>query len=110
MQFIIFKNSGTTAKENAHRKKIKGNKIREQLIQTLKTVKLSRFWPLKGCGDFSKLVKKGKFVTKIFFQIILNEVLKICTADVKTNKMKRNRNKRSSGFVLQILIRNTPKT
>ena len=41
---------------------------------------------------------------------MLNEVLKICTADVKTNKMKRNRNKRSSGFVLQILIRNTSKT
>ena len=26
----------------------------------------------------SKSVKKGKFVTKIFFQIMLNEVLKSC--------------------------------
>ena len=41
----------------------------------------------RGLREF---VKKGKFVTKkFFFQIMLNEVLKVCemiSADVKANK------------------------
>ena len=41
-------------------------------------VMLSGFWPFKGIGGFSDSVKKGKFVKKPFFQIMLNEVLKIC--------------------------------
>ena len=28
--------------------------------------------------EWSESVKKGRFVTKIFFKIILNEILKIC--------------------------------
>ena len=49
---------------------------------------LSRFWPLMkglkeggggGGGGLSESIKKGKFRTKIFFfQIILDEVEKIC--------------------------------
>ena len=31
---------------------------------------------VEGVGDFSESVKKGKFVTKIIFQIMLNEVIK----------------------------------
>ena len=31
---------------------------------------------VKGVGDFSESVKKGKFMTKIIFQIMLNEVIK----------------------------------
>ena len=31
-----------------------------------------------GGGWFSESVKKGTFVTKIFFQTMLNEVLKTC--------------------------------
>ena len=40
---------------------------------------LSRFQQLRGWGggEFSESVKKGKFMTEIFFQIMLNEVLKI---------------------------------
>ena len=44
-------------------------------------IMLSGFWPVRekgwGAGCVSELVK-GKFMTKIFFQIMLNEVLKIC--------------------------------
>ena len=39
---------------------------------------LSGFWPLRGWRRrVSEFVKKGKFVTNLFFQIMLNEVLKI---------------------------------
>ena len=45
-------------------------------------VTLSGFWLLRGWGgegrDLSESFEKGKFVTKIFFQIMLNEVLKTC--------------------------------
>ena len=37
-----------------------------------------RILSVKGVGRLSESVKKGKFMTKIFFQIMLNEVLKIC--------------------------------
>ena len=40
-------------------------------------VTLSGFWPLWGWGDLSESVKKGKFVTKIFFGLMLYETLKI---------------------------------
>ena len=51
--------------------------VREHRQKTL--VMLSGFWPFKGVGDLSDSIKKGKFVTKnSFFQIMLNEVLKIC--------------------------------
>ena len=38
-------------------------------------VTLSRFWALRGWEGLSEFVKKEKFVEKIFFQIMLNEVL-----------------------------------
>ena len=41
-------------------------------------VKLSGFHLLRGWGSLSESVKKWKFTLKIFFQIMLNEVLKIC--------------------------------
>ena len=50
---------------------------------------LGRFWLLKGVEGQSESANKGKFVTKIFFQIRLNEVLKklqnITSADVKAD-------------------------
>ena len=36
----------------------------------------SRFWLLKRWGLLGESNEKEKFVTKIFFQIMLNEVLK----------------------------------
>ena len=33
---------------------------------------------IKRVGSLGELVEKGKFVTKIFFQIMLNEVKKSC--------------------------------
>ena len=33
---------------------------------------------LRGWGELSESVKKEKLVTKIFFQIVLNEGLKMC--------------------------------
>ena len=38
-------------------------------------VVLNILWPLRGWGwwGLSESVKKGKFITKIFFQIILND-------------------------------------
>ena len=50
--------------------------IREYREETLIT--LSRFKPFKWVGDLSESVKRRKLVTKIFFQIILNEDLKSC--------------------------------
>ena len=50
--------------------------LREHRQKTFNT--LSGFWPFRGWRGLSESVKKGKFVTKIFFQIILNEILKIC--------------------------------
>ena len=48
------------------------------MMKILKTlIRLSRLWPLPGWRGLSESVKKGKFVTKILFQM-LNEVLKIC--------------------------------
>ena len=47
-------------------------------------------------GGLSQSVKKGKFVTKIFFQILLNEVLKVLEkwyADIKTNKNNNKKKK-----------------
>ena len=46
--------------------------------QQKRFVMLSRFWPLKGLGGLSESIKEGKFVTKIFFHIMLNEILKYC--------------------------------
>ena len=64
-----------------HFSRIKENMLREH---RQKLVRLSGFWLLKGCGCegrdggcLSKSVEKGKFVMKIFFQILLNEVLKV---------------------------------
>ena len=45
---------------------------------------LSRFWPLRVLGES---VKKRKFVIKIFFQIMLNEVL--ISGDVKADVKER---------------------
>ena len=42
---------------------------------------LREFWPLSGCEDLNESVKKGKFVTKIFFSDndeMMNEVVIIC--------------------------------
>ena len=50
--------------------------LREHRQKTFNT--RSGFWPLKGWSGLSGSAKKGKFVTKFFFQIMLNEVLKIC--------------------------------
>ena len=33
---------------------------------------------IKSVGSLGELVEKGKFVTKIFFQIMLNEIKKSC--------------------------------
>ena len=65
------------------------NKDLRQLQQ--KTfVTLSRFWLLRGQGSLSESVNKGKFVTKIFFQIFLNEVFrKMMPADAKANRNKK---------------------
>ena len=41
-------------------------------------VKLSGFWPLKVLRGWVNPLKKRKFVTKIFFEIMLNKVLKSC--------------------------------
>ena len=49
--------------------------LREHRQKTFVT--LSGFWRLKGWGSLSESVKKGKFVTKICFSDMLNEVLKI---------------------------------
>ena len=35
-------------------------------------------WGGGGGGGVSESIKKGKLLTKTFFQIMLNEVLKIC--------------------------------
>ena len=43
-------------------------------------VTLSGFWPLRVLGES---IKKGKFVIKIFFQIMLNEVF--ISGDVKAD-------------------------
>ena len=44
---------------------LKKNAIREH--QQKSFLKVSGFWLLRGYGGFSESVKKGKFVTKIFF-------------------------------------------
>ena len=46
---------------------------------------LSGFWSLRGWGSLIDSVKKEKSVTNSFFQIMLNEVLKMISGDVKTN-------------------------
>ena len=43
----------------------KKNAIREHRQKIF--VRLSGFWPLRGCDCLSEFVKKGKFETKIFF-------------------------------------------
>ena len=45
-----------------------------------KTFVTCDFWPFKGVGAESN--KKGKFVTKIVFQIMLNKVLESCKNDI----------------------------
>ena len=63
--------------------------------------------------SLSESIEKENSWRKCFFQILLNELLKICEKrymhadDVKANK---NKNKRSGGCILQILIRSTFKT
>ena len=54
----------------------KKNAIREHRQKILIT--LSEFWLLSGCEGLSESVKKGKFVTKFFCQIMMDEVLIIC--------------------------------
>ena len=51
-------------------------RVREH--QQKRFVTVSGFWPLRGWEGLSQSVKRRKFVTKIFFQIILNKVLKTC--------------------------------
>ena len=46
---------------------------------------LSGFWSLRGWGSLIDSVKKEKSVTNPFFQIMLNEVPKMISGDVKTN-------------------------
>ena len=60
--------------------------------QQKKFFTLSGFWLLKVLGES---VKKGKFVMKMFFQIMLNKILKNskndicwCKADVKQPETK----------------------
>ena len=55
---------------------LKKNAIREHRQKTLIT--LSEFWLLSGCEGLSESVKKGKFVTNFFCQIMMDEVLIIC--------------------------------
>ena len=52
--------------------------LREHQQETFVTY--SGFWPLKGWGKgrCSESAKKVKFLTKFFFHVILNEVLKNC--------------------------------
>ena len=45
-------------------------------LTTTKFVTHSKFLPLSGLVGLSESNKKGKLVTKIFFQIILSKVLK----------------------------------
>ena len=56
-------------------------------------VMLSKFWPLREWGDLGESVKKGKFMTKIFFQIgnvnwSSKELSKMISADVKQQEIK----------------------
>ena len=54
--------------------------LREHRQKTLVMLR-EDFGCLRGWGRGGRLsdsVKKGKFVTKYFFQIMMNEVLKIC--------------------------------
>ena len=46
--------------------------------QRKRFVTVRGFWPLKGWEGLRQSVKRRKSVTKIFFQIILNKVLKAC--------------------------------
>ena len=54
------------------------DKLTEHQQKTFVT--LSGFWPLRACGGgvLTESVKKGQKKKKIFFQIMLNVVLKIC--------------------------------
>ena len=65
----------------------KKNAIREHRQKIF--VRLSGFWPLRGCDCLSEFVKKGKFETKIFFsdndEWSSNNLWKIMSADVKAN-------------------------
>ena len=49
--------------------------FREHGHKTL--IALSQFWQLRGWVGLSESVKRGKFVIKIFFQIAMNDILKI---------------------------------
>ena len=40
-------------------------------------------------GESAPAVKKGKFETKIFFQKMLNEVLKVVKNDVEADRKKK---------------------
>ena len=51
-------------------------RVREH--QRKRFVTVSGFWPLRGWEGLRQSVKRRKYVTKIFFQIILNKVLKAC--------------------------------
>ena len=56
---------------------------------TTKIVTLSRFWLLIGWGSLNEYAKNEKFVTKHFFQILLNKFLKMIPSDLKAHKNKR---------------------
>ena len=43
---------------------------------------LSKLSPLKGWENLGESVKKGKFLKKVFLQIVLNEVLKSYENDI----------------------------
>ena len=59
-------------------------------------------------GSLSESVKKRKFVTKYFFQITLNEVLKTHKKLYRLmQKLIKIRNKMSCNCILQIFIRRT---
>ena len=57
------------------------------------SVTLSGFWPLRGWGDLSDSVKKGKFVPQIFFSInaewSFKYFWKMISADAKANESNK---------------------
>ena len=62
-----------------------------------KFVTFSKFWLLTFLGES---VKKGKFIMKIFFQMMLNEVLKSCKKWCLLSWCKTARNKRTGSCIL----------
>ena len=67
------------------------NMLREH--RQKRSVKLSGFWPLRGWGDLSESVKKGKFMPQIFFSInaewSFKYFWKMISADAKANESNK---------------------